>query len=152
MLPTVLDVYLARRRIGRRVPPTPLRLSPWLSSIVKGQVFIKDESANLTSSFKIRGALNAALRLGQNGPQPPALRRAWRACQKHPEHRQRAADHRLGVTTGALEQIAMRQGGLLEQRARIVTAARGFEKPANERCGVGHGRVQSPRRVRFPES
>lgn len=65
MLPTVLDVYQARRRIGDRIPPTPLLRSPWLSSIADGNVFLKNESANLTSSFKIRGALNAALRLSE---------------------------------------------------------------------------------------
>lgn len=65
MLPTVLDVYQAQRRIGGRVPKTPLLPSPWLSSIADGNVFLKVESANLTSSFKIRGAFNAALRLSE---------------------------------------------------------------------------------------
>jgi threonine dehydratase len=65
MLPTVLDVYQAQRRIGNRVPKTPLLPSPWLSSIADGNVFLKIESANLTSSFKIRGAFNAALRLSE---------------------------------------------------------------------------------------
>ena len=51
MLPTVLDVYQAQRRIGNRVPKTPLLASPWLSSIADGNVFLKFESANLTSSF-----------------------------------------------------------------------------------------------------
>ena len=65
MMPTVLDVYEARRRIGNRVLETPLRPSPWLSSITDGQVYLKIESANLTGSFKIRGAMNAALRLSE---------------------------------------------------------------------------------------
>ena len=65
MLPTVLDVYQARRRIGNRVLVTPLRPSPWLSSITDGYVYLKIESANLTGSFKIRGAMNAALRLSE---------------------------------------------------------------------------------------
>jgi len=64
-VPTVLDVYEARRRIGDRLPKTPLLPSPWLSSIADGQVFLKIESVNLTNSFKIRGALNAALRLSE---------------------------------------------------------------------------------------
>ena len=67
MLPTVLDVYKARRRIGDRVLETPLRPSSWLSSITGSHVHLKIESANLTMSFKIRGAMNAALRLGE-GP------------------------------------------------------------------------------------
>lgn len=65
MLPGILDVYQAQRRIGGRIPKTPLLPSPWLSSIADGHVFLKIESANLTCSFKIRGALNAALRLSE---------------------------------------------------------------------------------------
>lgn len=65
MLPTVTDVYEARRRLGSRIPRTPLLPSHWLSSIADGNVFLKIESLNLTNSFKIRGALNAALRLSE---------------------------------------------------------------------------------------
>jgi threonine dehydratase len=64
-LPTVIDVYEARRRLGTRLPRTPLLPSSWLSSISGGNVFLKIESLNLTNSFKIRGALNAALRLSE---------------------------------------------------------------------------------------
>lgn len=64
-LPTVTDVYAARRRLGTRLPRTPLLPSSWLSSIADGNVFLKIESLNLTNSFKIRGALNAALRLSE---------------------------------------------------------------------------------------
>ena len=66
MPPTVLDVYEARRRLARRLPATPLLPSPWLSSIAGGSVFLKIESINLTNSFKIRGALNAALRMSES--------------------------------------------------------------------------------------
>ena len=64
-LPTVTDVYEARRRLGTRLARTPLLPSSWLSSIADGNVFLKIESLNLTKSFKIRGALNAALRLSE---------------------------------------------------------------------------------------
>ena len=64
-LPTVTDVYQARRRLGARGTGTPLLPSSWLSSIADGQVFLKIESLNLTNSFKIRGAMNAALRLSE---------------------------------------------------------------------------------------
>jgi threonine dehydratase len=64
-LPTVTDVYEARRRLASRIPRTPLLQSSWLSSIADGSVHLKIESLNLTSSFKIRGALNAALRLSE---------------------------------------------------------------------------------------
>ena len=63
--PTVLDVYEARRRLAGRLPKTPLLPSPWLSSLAGGSVFLKIESLNLTNSFKIRGALNAALRISE---------------------------------------------------------------------------------------
>ena len=63
MLPTVLDVYEARRRLAPHLPPTPLRPSPWVSSKVRGAVFLKIEAVNPTHSFKIRGALNAALKV-----------------------------------------------------------------------------------------
>ena len=71
-LPTVLDIYEAKRRLAPHLQPTPLLPSHWLSSIADGNVFLKLESLNLTSSFKIRGALNAALRLieNSNGARP----------------------------------------------------------------------------------
>jgi threonine dehydratase len=73
-LPTVTDVYEARRRLGTRLPRTPLLPSSWLSSIADGNVFLKIESLNLTNSFKIRGALNAALRLSEGiDTQPPTI-------------------------------------------------------------------------------
>ena len=42
-LPTVIDVYEARRRLGTRLPQTPLLPSSWLSSIADGNVFLKIE-------------------------------------------------------------------------------------------------------------
>ena len=65
LLPTVTDVYEARRRLAARLARTPLLPSSWLSSITDGNVHMKIESLNLTNSFKIRGALNAALRLSE---------------------------------------------------------------------------------------
>lgn len=74
MLPTALDIYEARRRLAGHLQPTPLQHSPWLSSIADGSVFLKLESVNLTHSFKIRGALNAALKLiERHASSPPAL-------------------------------------------------------------------------------
>ena len=67
--PAVTDVYAARRRLASRLRPTPLLPSAWLSSITGADVFLKIESLNLTHSFKIRGALNAALRLAEGGTQ-----------------------------------------------------------------------------------
>jgi threonine dehydratase len=70
-LPTVTDVYEARRRLGARIPRTPLLPSSWLSSIAGGDVRLKIESVNLTNSFKIRGALNAALRVSESADRKP---------------------------------------------------------------------------------
>ena len=64
-LPTVTDVYEARRRLAPRLQRTPLLPSPWLSATTGSNVVLKIESLNLTNSFKIRGALNAALRLSE---------------------------------------------------------------------------------------
>ena len=72
MLPTALDVYDARRRLAPHLRPTPMLPSSWLSSIADGSVFLKLESLNLTHSFKIRGALNAALKLVENHDDKPS--------------------------------------------------------------------------------
>jgi len=71
--PTVLDVYEARRRLAGRLTKTPLLPSPWLSSKARGSVYLKIESINLTNSFKIRGALNAALRMSETIDSPRPL-------------------------------------------------------------------------------
>lgn len=70
MLPTVLDVYRARQRLRGRIPATPLVASSWLSSGAGGRIYLKIESVNLTGSFKIRGAMNAALRLREGADVP----------------------------------------------------------------------------------
>src|SRR6478736_4863515 len=72
-VPTVTDVYAARRRLAAHLPPTPLLPSDWLSSITGADVFLKIESLNLTHSFNIRGALNAALRLAEDGDAPRTI-------------------------------------------------------------------------------
>jgi threonine dehydratase len=59
----VTEIFAARRRLQPYLRPTPLSPSAWLSSIAKSSVHLKLESVQLTNSFKIRGALNAALRL-----------------------------------------------------------------------------------------
>lgn len=66
------DIYAARRRLGEHVTKTPLRYSEWLSSTADAQVRLKLESLQLTNSFKIRGAMNAVLRLSE-GDSPPII-------------------------------------------------------------------------------
>ena len=66
---TLQDIYRARRRLMGHVDVTPLRESEWLSSTSGAHVLLKLESLQRTNSFKIRGAMNAALRLSEgDGP------------------------------------------------------------------------------------
>jgi threonine dehydratase len=63
--PSLLDVYAARRRLAGFLPPTPLVQSEGLSSVADADVRLKVESLQLGRSFKIRGALNAALKIAE---------------------------------------------------------------------------------------
>lgn len=66
---TLDDIHAARARIGTRLRSTPLIDSPWLSRASGADVRLKLESLQVTSSFKIRGALNALVRLAEGVPQ-----------------------------------------------------------------------------------
>ena len=68
--PTVADVYAARRRLSRSLAPTPLRRSGWLSGATGASVSLKLESLQPSHSFKIRGAMNAAMALVERGERP----------------------------------------------------------------------------------
>jgi threonine dehydratase len=70
---TVRDLYVARQRLTRYLPPTPLRFSDWLSAASGAHVSLKIESIQPTNSFKIRGALNAALHLHESGSRSPIV-------------------------------------------------------------------------------
>src|SRR4029453_10643550 len=65
--PTVLDILAARQRLSRYLRPTPLLRSAWLSEATGASVFLKIESLQPARSFKIRGAMNALLRLAGSG-------------------------------------------------------------------------------------
>jgi threonine dehydratase len=67
------DIYLARQRLTPYLPPTPLRASEWLSMVTGAAIRLKLESIQPTNSFKIRGALNAALRLLEAGTKSPIV-------------------------------------------------------------------------------
>ena len=60
---SILDIYAARLRLSRHLRPTPLLRSAWLSAKANAAVDLKIESIQATNAFKIRGALNAALKL-----------------------------------------------------------------------------------------
>ena len=56
---TLIEIRAAQERIAPHLHPTPLEFAPDLNA------YLKLENANLTHSFKIRGALNAALALDE---------------------------------------------------------------------------------------
>jgi threonine dehydratase len=60
---TVHDIESAAARLEGHVARTPARRSEWLSDLTGADVHLKLEIVQPTSSFKIRGAFNAALRL-----------------------------------------------------------------------------------------
>ncbi|WP_298818474.1 threonine ammonia-lyase [Chloroflexus sp.] len=60
---TPADILAARHRIAGIAQPTPLELSRPLSAIVGAEVWLKLELAQVTGSFKLRGATNALRQL-----------------------------------------------------------------------------------------
>ena len=97
---SALDIVAARRRLTPFLQPTPLRHSPWLSAATGAQVFLKLESAQLTNSFKIRGAFNSVLRvLEQARGERAALPRIVTASAGNHGRGIALASERLGLTT-----------------------------------------------------
>lgn len=73
---TLDDITAARQRISGAVVTTPIRMSEWLST-PDATVLLKIETVQPTSSYKIRGAINAAQRLLEetDAAAPAAARR-----------------------------------------------------------------------------
>jgi len=69
-LPGIEEIERAEKRIRRFIPPTPLEYSGRLSSELRRQVYLKLEVLQPIHVFKIRGALNKLLLMGDS-----ALRR-----------------------------------------------------------------------------
>lgn len=84
---TPADVLLARRRIAGIAHPTPLEHSRPLSTHTGAEVYLKLECAQVTGSFKVRGAASALL--GGGGRWPVV------ACS--------AGNHALGVAYAAAQ-------------------------------------------------
>lgn len=61
---TPADILVARRRIAGIAHPTPLEHSRPLSAHTGAEVYLKLECAQVTGSFKVRGAASA-LRVGE---------------------------------------------------------------------------------------
>jgi threonine dehydratase len=69
--PSLAEIAAARDRLDGRVLRTPLRRSDWLSDVAGTPVWLKLESVQMTGSFKIRGALNAAILHAERHPGLP---------------------------------------------------------------------------------
>lgn len=65
-IPSLIDIYAARQRLLPVLRATPMLPSEWLSSIADADVHLKIESLQPTHSFKIRGALNALLKIAED--------------------------------------------------------------------------------------
>ncbi|HEX7049252.1 MAG TPA: pyridoxal-phosphate dependent enzyme [Longimicrobiales bacterium] len=65
MEPGLREIYAARRRIAGHAFRTPLERSVWLSERAGCDVHLKLECWQRTRSFKVRGAFNAILPLGE---------------------------------------------------------------------------------------
>lgn len=63
------SIELAARRIAPYVTRTPLVASPWLSAAAGADVWLKLETAQMTGSFKARGAMHALIALKQRSPE-----------------------------------------------------------------------------------
>jgi threonine dehydratase len=57
-LPTLHDVYRARRVIAPHLPRTPLIHAPALDRLLEARVYVKCENTLPTGAFKVRGGIN----------------------------------------------------------------------------------------------
>jgi len=71
--PTPADIAQAADRIAGHVRATPFVRSAWLSGLTGADVWLKLETAQVTGSFKIRGATNAIARLRETQPHVTAV-------------------------------------------------------------------------------
>src|SRR5438876_6894614 len=62
-IPTLADVYAARRFIAPFLAPTPFRLSAPLSARLGCQAWVKYENLQPVRAFKVRGGINLVGRL-----------------------------------------------------------------------------------------
>ncbi len=84
-IPTLRDVYRARKQIRPYLNPTPLRLSAGLSHLVGAEVWVKHDNALPTGAFKVRGGVNLVSQLSE------AERRAGLICASTGNHGQSIA-------------------------------------------------------------
>ena len=80
---TLDDVRAATERIRGRVLRAPLRRSEWLSGVTGADVHLKLEVVQPTSSYKIRGAFNAAMRVRERADDGNDLRLVTASAGNH---------------------------------------------------------------------
>jgi threonine dehydratase len=65
-IPTLDDVYAARRRIAPHLQPTPLYPYGALNELVGTEIFVKHENHLPTGAFKVRGGVNLVSQLSED--------------------------------------------------------------------------------------
>lgn len=84
-IPTLREVYRARRQIRPYLNPSPLRHSLGLSELLGAEVWVKHDALLPTSAFKVRGGVNLVSQLSQ------AERQAGLICASTGNHGQSIA-------------------------------------------------------------
>ena len=62
-VPTLQDIYAARKHVYRYLSPTPLHHYATLSALLGAEIYIKHENHQPVGAFKVRGGLNMAAHL-----------------------------------------------------------------------------------------
>jgi threonine dehydratase len=142
------DIRAAAERIHGRVLRTPLRRSEWLSGVSGADVHLKLDVVQPTSSYKIRGAFNAALRVRERAGSGQATPLVTASAGNHGRalaHAARALGLPLTVFIAAgaprAKVDAIRAAGAVLRECRDYDAA---ERQAKEHAAGGGGLYVSP--------
>jgi threonine dehydratase len=139
------DVRAAAARLSGRIRRTPLLTHPLLDAATGGRVVVKPEPLQITGSFKLRGALNAILRLS------PAERARGIVAYSSGNHGQAVAA--ACAMLGARALVAMPTDAPAIKRAateRWGAAIHPFDRATTDREALGprlaaaHGAVLIP--------
>lgn len=121
------DIASAQQRLRGRIVRTPLRRSDWLSRAAGVDVWLKLECVQLTGSFKIRGALNAAiLHAERHAGMPPPIVTA--SAGNHGRALALAAEHiGLPLTVFVPEQAPRAKTAPIEAHGATLRRARDYD-------------------------
>lgn len=100
------EIEIAKKRIQKLVPQTPVKESKFLESLTGIRTFLKLENLNISGSFKIRGAANALLQL------PSAELKQGVVCAS-------AGNHAQGVAH-TCRQLGVRASIFMPERTPLV--------------------------------